>query len=193
MQPRARLDAQVVFLAEADRPKSVLRGTTQGAGSRRENSGRHGWYTALYPLVLRDQAGPGVSINPGIAMLLIHGLTEIDAGDAPIHCTHDTATIALTGSAAATRSFGLLPRDRAATFRALADQCEAAQTPDAIPARSLDRAQPVVADPETGGGTRPGCNATRAQLETRVGDKIRHSAPALRGASTARPDQWFGS
>jgi putative hydrolase of HD superfamily len=36
-----RLADQFAFLAEADRLKSVLRGTTTYDGSRRENSGEH--------------------------------------------------------------------------------------------------------------------------------------------------------
>jgi len=193
MQTRARLDAQLAFLTEADRLKSVLRGTTLCDGSRRENSGEHSWHIALYALVLRDQAGPGVSIDRVIAMLLIHDLVEIDAGDAPIHGIHDTAAMAIAESAAAIRIFGLLPPDQATTFRALWEEFEAAQTPDAIFARSLDRVQPVVANLETGGGTWPAYNVTRAQLETRVGDKVRRGAPALWGALTARLDQWFGA
>ncbi len=53
-----RLDQQLAFLNEADRLKSVLRGTTLCDGSRRENSGEHSWHIALYAMVLADQAAP---------------------------------------------------------------------------------------------------------------------------------------
>lgn len=86
-----RLDAQVVFLMEADRLKQVLRATTLADGSRRENSGEHSWHLALYALVLADQAGPGVSIDRVIRMLLLHDLVEIDTGDVPIHSANGEA------------------------------------------------------------------------------------------------------
>ncbi len=78
-----RLDQQLAFLNEADRLKSVLRGTTLCDGSRRENSGEHSWHIALYAMVLADQAAPGVNIDRVIRMLLIHDLVEIDVGDTP--------------------------------------------------------------------------------------------------------------
>lgn len=191
--PSARIDAQFAFLTEADRLKSVLRGTTLCDGSRRENSGEHSWHIALYALILADQAAPGVSIDRVIRMLLIHDLVEIDAGDAPIHANHDHAALALAEAAAAIRIFGLLPPDQAGVLRALWEEFEAAETPDAVFAKSLDRVQPVVANLESGGGTWPACNVTRAQLETRVGDKVRRGAPALWAALGQRLDLWFGA
>ena len=47
-----RIAAQMTFLQEADRLKSVLRATTLADGSRRENSGEHSWHLALYAMVL---------------------------------------------------------------------------------------------------------------------------------------------
>src|ERR687894_188666 len=80
-----RLAAQMAFLEEADRLKSVLRATTLCDGSRPENSGEHSWHLALYAMVLADQAAPGVSTDRVIKMLILHDLVEIDVGDVPIH------------------------------------------------------------------------------------------------------------
>ncbi|MFN3664499.1 HD domain-containing protein, partial [Yoonia sp.] len=150
-----RIDAQLAFLTEACKLKSVLRATTLCDGSRRENSGEHSWHIALYALVLGEHAGADVDINRVIRMLLIHDLVEIDAGDSPIHGDHDTAAQDAIEQAAATRIFGLLPPDQAASFRALWDEFEAAETPDAVFAKSIDRVQPVIANLETDGGTWP--------------------------------------
>ena len=46
-----RLDAQMAFLNEADKLKSVMRATTLGDATRHENSGEHSWHIALYALV----------------------------------------------------------------------------------------------------------------------------------------------
>ncbi|MGL5010888.1 MAG: HD domain-containing protein [Paracoccaceae bacterium] len=178
-----RLEAQFAFLNEADRLKSVLRATTLCDGSRPENSGEHSWHLALYAMVLADQAGPGVDITRVIRMLLIHDLVEIDVGDVPIHSANGQAhaspeTLAAEAKAAE-RIFGLLPPDQATTFRALWEEFEAAQTPDAIFAKSLDRVQPVMANLQSGGGTWVTYDVTFDQLETRVGQKIARGAPNL--------------
>lgn len=179
----ARLDQQFAFLNEADRLKSVLRATTLCDGSRRENSGEHSWHLALYALVLADQAAPGVDINRVIRMLLIHDLVEIDVGDVPIHSAngtaHASADTQAAESRAADRIFGLLPPDTATTLRALWDEFEAAQTPDALFAKSLDRVQPVMANLQSGGGTWIEYNVTADQLESRVGVKVAKGAPRL--------------
>jgi putative hydrolase of HD superfamily len=178
-----RLTAQFAFLNEADKLKQVLRATTLTDGSRRENSGEHSWHLALYALVLADQAGPGVDINRVIRMLILHDLVEIDVGDVPIHSANGTAhasaeTVAAE-SRAADRIFGLLPSDLRADLRALWDEFEAALTPDAIFAKSLDRVQPVMHNLMSGGGTWITYNVTADQLEARVGTKVARGAPAL--------------
>lgn len=191
--PADRIAAQLAFLTEACKLKSVLRATTLCDGSRRENSGEHSWHIALYAWVLGDQAQANVNIDRVIRMLLIHDLVEIDAGDTPIHGNHDIAAQDAVEQAAATRIFGLLPPDQAANFRALWDEFEAAETPDAIFAKSIDRVQPVIANLETDGGTWPAYHVTAAQLETRVGTKVARGAPALWAALKHRIDAWFAA
>lgn len=186
-----RLTAQIAFLTEADRLKSVLRGTTLCDGSRRENSGEHSWHIALYAMVLAEHANRPVNLDRVIRMLLIHDLVEIDAGDAPIHGDHDPAEMARIEQAAALRIFGLLPPDQSDALRALWDEFEAAETDDAIFAKSIDRVQPVVANLETDGGTWPAYRVTAEQLDARVGTKVRRGAPALWEVLRDRIDGWF--
>lgn len=192
-----RLDAQFAFLNEADRLKSVLRATTLVDGSRPENSGEHSWHLALYALVLADQAEPGVDINRVIRMLLIHDLVEIDVGDVPIHSQNGQAHASLETTTAearaADRIFGLLPPDIATRLRSLWDEFEAAETPDARFAKSLDRVQPVMANLMSGGGTWTTYNVTYDQLESRVGVKIAKGAPGLWAYVTRLVRPWFAS
>ncbi len=192
-----RLQAQFAFLNEADRLKSVLRATTLCDGSRRENSGEHSWHLALYALVLADQAAPGVDINRVIRMLLIHDLVEIDVGDVPIHSANGQAHASLETTTAeakaADRIFGLLPPDLGANLRALWDEFEAAETPDAVFAKSLDRVQPVMANLMSGGGTWITYAVTADQLQARVGSKIAKGAPALWDWVKARTAAFFGA
>jgi len=183
MAPDDRLSAQFAFLNEADRLKSVLRATTLCDGSRPENSGEHSWHLALYALTLADQAEPGVDIHRVIKMLLLHDLVEIDVGDVPIHSkggtAHASSETVAAEQRAADRIFGLLPPDLRDSFRALWDEFEAAETPDARFAKSLDRVQPVMANLQSGGGTWITYNVTFDQLESRVGSKVERGAPRL--------------
>jgi putative hydrolase of HD superfamily len=191
-----RLEAQFAFLNEADKLKQVLRATTLVDGSRPENSGEHSWHLALYALVLADQAPPSVDINRVIRMLLIHDLVEIDVGDVPIHSqngqAHASEATMAAEAKAADRIFGLLPSDLATPLRALWEEFEAAKTPDALFAKSLDRVQPVMANLMSGGGTWTTYNVTYDQLEARVGTKIAKGAPGLWDWVKAKARPWFG-
>ena len=190
-----RLDAQFAFLNEADRLKSVLRATTLCDGSRRENSGEHSWHLALYAMILADQAAPGVDINRVIRMLLIHDLVEIDVGDVPIHsadgAAHASAETIAAEQRAAARIFGLLPYDLRDDLTALWQEFEAAISPDAIFAKSLDRVQPVMANLMSGGGTWIEYQVTADQLEARVGAKVARGAPHLWAWVKARTTRYF--
>ncbi len=192
-----RLEAQFAFLNEADRLKSVLRATTLVDGSRPENSGEHSWHLALYALVLADQAGPDVSIDRVIRMLLIHDLVEIDVGDVPIHSqngqAHASTETLAAESRAAERIFGLLPIGLRDDLRELWQEFEAAESPDARFAKSLDRVQPVMANLMSGGGTWTTYGVTFDQLESRVGVKIAKGAPALWDWVRDRCRPFFGA
>lgn len=175
----ARLDAQMAFLMEADRLKSVLRASRLADGSRFENSAEHCWHLALFAMTLADQAGPDVRIDRVIQMILLHDLVEIDAGDMPIHGAVDHAAQAAAEAAAADRIFGLLPPDQTASFRALWDEFEAAETPDAVFAKALDRTPAPLLNMANGGGSWADYNVTEAQIDARVGTVITRGAPGV--------------
>jgi putative hydrolases of HD superfamily len=190
-----RLDQQFAFLNEADKLKSVLRATTLCDASRSENSGEHSWHLALYAMVLADQAAPGVDIARVIRMLILHDLVEIDVGDVPIHSANGQAHASVETQAAearaADRIFGFLRNDLRDDLRVLWEEFEAAETPDALFAKSLDRVQPVMANLMSGGGTLVTDNVTYDQLESRVGVKIAKGAPKLWHWVRARAEGFF--
>lgn len=174
-----RLAAQIAFLSEADKLKSVMRASRLHDASRFENSAEHSWHVMLYAFVLADQAHPDVRIDRVLRMLLLHDLVEIDAGDNPIHGTVDAAAMAAEETAAADRIFGLLPPDQAGDFRALWDEFEAATSVDAVFAKSIDRLQTPIGNLANGGGSWVDYNVTLDQLDTRVGTPVQRGAPAI--------------
>ena len=177
----SRLDAQMAFLAEAEKLRTILRATPIGDASRQENSGEHSWHIALYALILAEHAPEGVQIDRVIRMLLIHDIVEIDAGDVPIYAqtAEGQAETEAEELRAAKRIFGLLPEDQAGELMALWQEFEAAETPDAIFAKSLDRFQPPNLNLASGGGSWKTYNVDFATLDQRVGRPVRRGAPAL--------------
>ena len=193
MAAASRIDAQIAFLNEADKLKDQLRATPILSNTRPENSAEHSWHIMLYALTLAEHANRPIRIDRVLKMLLLHDIVEIDAGDAPIHGDHDPAEQEAKEIAAAKRIFGLLPADQRDEFRSLWEEFEAAESDDAIFAKSIDRVQPVISNLETGGGSWIDYNVTAAQLESRVGVKVRRGAPAVWDALKTLIDSWFAS
>ncbi|UOA14743.1 MULTISPECIES: HD domain-containing protein [Sulfitobacter] len=186
-----RLNQQIAFLNEADKLKTILRGTTLCDASRAENSAEHSWHLTLYALVLADQAGPEVDINRVIKMLILHDLVEIDAGDNPIFGDYDAADMEAQEQIAADRIFGLLPPDLRDDLRGIWEEFEAAESPSARFAKSLDRFQPPMQNLASGGGSWTDYNVSEAQIEEKVGRKIAIGAPALWAYARARISSFF--
>ncbi|WP_323802556.1 HD domain-containing protein [Sulfitobacter litoralis] len=188
-----RLEQQIAFLNEADKLKSVTRGTLLCDASRAENSAEHSWHLTLYALVLADQAGEGVDITRVIKMLILHDLVEIDAGDNPIFGSYDAADMEAQEQLAADRIFGLLPNDLRDDLRATWEEFEANKTPTARFAKSLDRFQPPMQNLAAGGGSWVEYNVTEAQFVEKVGSKIKTGAPGLWEFARARVSAWFAA
>jgi putative hydrolase of HD superfamily len=188
-----RLAAQIAFLSEADKLKSILRASRLHDGSRLENSAEHSWHVMLFALVLADQAGPDVRIDRVLKMLLLHDIVEIDAGDTPIHGAFDAAAQEAAEQAAADRIFGLLPVDQAKEFRDLWEEFEAAESADAIFAKSIDRVQTPVGNLANGGGTWRDYDVTLDQLERRVGTPVKRGAPRVWSWLQPQLKRYFGN
>lgn len=149
-----RLDQQMRFVGEIDRLKGVLRQTILAGPGRRENSAEHSWHLAMMAVTLGEHAPPGTDIGRVTAMLLLHDLVEIDAGDLFVYADEaQQARQEEAERAAADRIFALLPPDQAASFRGLWDEFEERRTPEARFARGLDRLQPMLENLTAGGGT----------------------------------------
>lgn len=189
----ARLEQQIAFLNEADKLKSVVRATELCDNSRYENSAEHSWHLTLYALVLSDQAGPDVDINRVIKMLILHDLVEIDAGDNPIFGNVDASAMEAQEQIAADRIFGLLPSDLRHDLRVIWEEFEAAETPSAQFAKSLDRFQPPMQNLQSGGGSWIDYDVTEQMIADRVGAKIRIGAPALWDFARAKIAAFFAA
>lgn len=143
--PAARLAQQIAFITEADRLKEVFRQTLVTQSKRRENDAEHSWHLCLVVLVLAEHAeSQPLDVLRVLKMVILHDLVEIDAGDTFAYDTAAMATQHEREVRAAERIFGLLPSDQGTEFRALWDEFEARQTPEAKFAAAVDRFQPML-------------------------------------------------
>ena len=151
-----RLAAQLAFVVEIDRLKTVLRQSPISDGSRSENTAEHSWHLALAAVVLAEHANEAIDVGIVVKMLLIHDLVEIDAGDTFVYNTMDAAGRAEQEEreqVAAERIFGMLPSDQAVELRALWDEFESKASPEARFAKAVDRIQPMLLNRAAGGGS----------------------------------------
>lgn len=174
-----RLAQQFGFITEIGKLKGVLRQTMLAPLGRRENSAEHSWHLGVMAIAVAEHAPPGTDIARVIAMVLVHDLVEIDAGDlfvyadAAQHRKQDQAE-----RAAAARIFGLLPADQAAVAGQLWDEFMQRRTPEARFARALDRLQPMLENTAAGGGTWREHHVTADQVLANV-RLIEEGSPAL--------------
>lgn len=141
---RERWSRQMAFILEADREKQIERQTHICGYSRREGDAEHAWHMALMAWLLQEYANEPVDIAKTMAMILIHDLVEIDAGDTYAYDEEANRTKEEREKKAAKRVFGLLPQDQGEKLKALWEEFEACQTPEARFARTMDNFQPML-------------------------------------------------
>ncbi|MBI4886105.1 MAG: HD domain-containing protein [Acidobacteria bacterium] len=166
--PADRLAQQIAFLLEADKLKTVIRRTPLVDASRRENSAEHSWHLVLAAMILREHAAADVDLPRVIEMLAVHDLVEIDAGDTFAYDATHQLTKDDREAAAADRLFPMLPPDQAKRLRALWEEFEAGETPDARFASALDRLQPLLQNAGARGGSWRDYDVNRGQVLRRM-------------------------
>ena len=147
------MQRQLAFLIETDKVKTILRRNRVIADPpRRENDAEHMYHFALMAMVLAEHANAPVDPFRVLQMILIHDLVEIDAGDVFVYDTQAQVGKREREEKAADRIFGLLPADQAREMRALWEEFESEETPEARFAAALDRLQPLLSNYYTQGG-----------------------------------------
>lgn len=146
-----RLKKQMDFLLEVDKLKFIYRQTYLSNGERKENDAEHSWHLALMAVLLQEYSNEPVDVTKVMTMVLIHDLVEIDAGDTYAYDTAGNQTKREREVKAAQRIFGILPKDQEEAFRALWEEFEAYETPEAKFAHVCDNMQPFMLNHATGG------------------------------------------
>ncbi|MFE3998471.1 HD family hydrolase [Nocardioides sp. YIM B13467] len=162
-----RLRAQLEFIAEADKLKTILRASPLAAADRRENDAEHSWHLALMVLLLAEYADEPIDVGHAIKLVIIHDMVEIYAGDSPVFDAAAVVDQVEREIAAAERLFTMLPPDQAGEIRALWDEFEAAQTPEARFCKAMDRLEPMLLNWLNRGGTWGMPGATESRVRAR--------------------------
>ena len=171
-----RLKQQMDFLLEVDKLKFINRQTYLSDGTRRENDAEHSWHLALMAVLLSEHADEEVDLLKVITMVLIHDLVEIDAGDTNAYDEAGKQTQRIREEKAADRIFAMLPKDQGEKFRALWEEFDAYETPEAKFAHVCDNVQPLMLNHATGGKSWRERGIRRSQVEkrnSRVGESSR--------------------
>lgn len=174
----ARFQQQLQFLLEADKLKTIFRRTLLTDKSRCENDAEHSWHLALMALLLREYAVEEIDIARVIRMVLVHDLVEIDAGDTFAYDLEGNQSKAQRENEAADRLFSMLPQGQGAELRALWEEFDEMQTPDARYAAAIDRLQPFLNNTVTDGHTWKEGAVHKEQVLARM-DMVRQAMPEL--------------
>lgn len=146
-----RLEQQVAFIREIDKEKRIGRQTYLTGAIRKENDAEHAWHIALMAILLAEHANEPIDVLKTVTMLLIHDLVEIDAGDTYAYDAAAKATEQERETKGADRIFGMLPPDQGRAFRALWEEFNRGDTPEARFAHAMDNFQPVMLNAATDG------------------------------------------
>ena len=146
-----RLKQQFDFIREIDKEKFIGRQTYLSDGARKENDAEHAWHMALMTILLSEYANEEIDVLKTVTMLLIHDLVEIDAGDTYAYDAEGNKTKKHREEKAADRIYGLLPKDQQEKLRALWDEFEKWESPEARFAHAMDCVQPLMLNAATDG------------------------------------------
>lgn len=146
-----RLKKQLDFILQADAEKEIERRTLISSGKRFENDSEHAWHMALMAILLSEYANEKIDVLKTVSMILIHDIVEIDAGDTYCYDYELGKSQREREVKAADRIYALLPDDQAKKLRALWDEFEANDTPEANFAHAMDCLQPTMLNNATDG------------------------------------------
>ncbi len=183
------VQAALRFFMEADRLKGVERRNWLADGSRRENTAEHSWHLGIAAMIFAGFATEPVDVGRAVCMALVHDIVEIDAGDT---FAYDTSALAESKrereEQAADRLFGILPAAMGAHFRALWDEYERGDTPEARYVMAVDRVAPMLLNIAEGGSAWREYGITRSRVIARNGPHVQPALPAVWGDALARLD-----
>lgn len=134
----------IEFMGVIEKLKCNTRHSWTSSG-RRESVAEHSWRLSVLAMLCADEY-PDIDHNKLIRMCLIHDLGEALTGDVPSF--YKTEQNELTEAEAWEQIFAMLPGAYATEFRALYEEMEARETPEAKLYKALDNMEAVISHNE---------------------------------------------
>lgn len=163
-----RLRKDIEFIVELDKMKSIFRRTSIIGQDRNEDDAQHSWHIAIMAMVLSEYSNEKIDVCKVIKMLLTHDLIEIYAGDTFCYDKEGNNDKKERELAAADIIYGMLDEDKGKELRALWDEFEEMETPEALFAASMDRLQPMLNNYHNNGGTWQKYNVPKSDIYKRI-------------------------
>ena len=122
---------------------------------------------AMMIYLLKEYANEEIDIAKAMMMALLHDVVEIDAGDTYAYDTEGLKLQKEKEAKAAERIFGLLPDDQRDEMKALFEEFEAHESPEARFVRVIDNLQPLMLNDSNRGGDWIEHKVTKSQIYKR--------------------------
>ncbi|MFZ0633465.1 MAG: HD domain-containing protein [Acidobacteriaceae bacterium] len=167
------------FVLEIDKLKGVVRKVRPIGQDRYENTAEHSWQISLFALSLTRTLKPAVDVNRVVAMLLVHDIGEIDAGDKFVFAQDGWEERKAAELRAVERITGLAPDETAGFLLGLWKEFDAGETPEARFAKAIDRCMPVLLNLSNEGGSWLENGVSYERVIVRVGPEVESGCPEL--------------
>lgn len=174
-----RLKKQLDFALEMDKQKGIGRQTYILNALRKENDAEHGWHLALMTLLLSEYSNEAIDVLRTVAMVIIHDVIEIDAGDTYAYDAVANKSKRERELKAADRIFSILPEEQREYFRGLWDEFEEKSTPEAKFATAMDSLQPIMLNDASNGLAWREHMVCASQVLNRATNKIKPGSEKL--------------
>lgn len=186
------------FILELDKLKTVTRKNRSKGSDRYENSAEHSWLVAMLALSLEKYAESPIDIHRVVAMLLVHDIGEIDAGDTIVYATEGWEEIKAAELAGVKRLTGMIREPQRSYFMELWTEFDRGETAEARFAHAADRAIPSLLNLANSGQSWRENGISYQRVVDRIGPPIEAGCPALWDYLAARLEEeyrkgWFGT
>jgi putative hydrolase of HD superfamily len=169
----------IQFVLEIDKLKGVLRKVRPIWEERYENTAEHSWQIALFAMSMARTLELKIDVTRVVAMLLVHDLGEIDAGDKSVFAQEGWEERKSAELRALERICGLAPKKTGDFLLGLWKEFDAGDSDEARFAKAIDRCMPVLLNLNNRGGSWLENGVSYERVVERIGPEIENGCPEL--------------
>ena len=169
----------VQFVLEIEKLKGVLRKVRPIWEERYENTAEHSWQIALFSLSMASTLELTIDVTRVVAMLLVHDVGEIDAGDKFVFAQDGWEERKAAELKALERICGMASQKTGDLLLGLWKEFDAGESAEARFAMAIDRSMPVLLNLNRKGGSWVENGVSYERVVNRVRPEIESGCPEL--------------